>query len=317
MKNDPEAFLKERFLNFEIQDVVDDWLLSLEATDGISQHTIRNYRYAMHSLRKSMQLNGTPETLEYLTETAVNQWRKDMSTGAVMRQGKPASPPSIIAYTIACKVFANKYLRKRYTHHDILELVECGEAEVPPKPGLTSDERKAILDALEGSSFTAVRDRAFIQMVAATACRFSEIAHLPIGRVDPVAGSIQVRLKGGRYADVALQKAALRDLKVYLSMRRAIAQPGVDDLWVSDEGGRLTEYGLRAIFNRLEARVGFKCNPHKIRHTVAKTAAANGAPVADIQAMLHHSSPTMAMRYIGDARRDVEAKLALQWGLAS
>jgi site-specific recombinase XerD len=313
--NDPDAFIKARYAQFEIHDIVEDWLTSLDAQQGISVRTVEHYRGAMLSLYKSMTLHDTPRTLEYLTERAINTWRADLQKGTVVRLGKPAAAPTIVSYTGAVKVFSNKWLKRRYTVHDPLELVAMGKAKIPPKPGFTPKQREAIMDALEGNSFAAVRDRAFVQMVQATACRFCEIGMLTMNRID--GDTIQVLLKGGRYVNVQLQKAAVRDLKVYLGRRRQVADSTVQELWVKETGQPMTRAGRRAIFLRIEAKVGFKVGPHRFRHTVTQMAAKGGAPVADIQAMLHHATPVMTMRYIGEARREQEAAIAVKWGLAS
>ncbi len=325
MQHTTDVFLKSRHADEELVDVVEDWLASL-ASRPVSPATVLNYRKAMLSFRKSLSLHDKPLTLESLTESNVLVWKTDMRAGNIQpaanatnnfqRQAKPAAAATIRAYVGVVKILSNSWVRKRYSAHDLLDLVELGKTVVELKEAFTAGEREQMLATVEGGSFEHVRDRAYIQLLLATACRFKEIYGLTLDTVDIDSKRVWVVLKGGRQVPVDVDGRALRDLKTYLAARRRVAGDSERGLWVADSGKPLTYWGAYGIFARLEERSGVKCNPHKFRHTVAQMAAQSGAPVADIQDLLHHSSDVMSRRYIGNARQDVAAGLAKKFSLA-
>jgi integrase-like protein len=56
---------------------------------------------------------------------------------------------------------------------------------------------------------------------------------------------------------------------------------------------------------------------HLVRHTFAQTMARKGAPIADIQDVLGHTSDKMARHYAGEARKAAAAELMAKHSLAS
>lgn len=307
MQNPHDAFLQPHYADEPLDDVVQDWLNALEVRN-LSEHTIMNYRKSMLSFTRSLQKHKKPLTLASLSESNVLQWQKDLR--GVVRDVSARS------YLINVKVFANRWVKRRYSNTDLLDLVEIGKEVVEQKDGLSPDEREKILLACSGPSFEDVRDRAFIQLLLATACRFKEIHGLTTNDIDLDAKRMWVVLKGGRTVPVDLDGRALRDFKIYLGRRRQVAAVDEQHVWLADGGKPLTYWGAHAIFTRLTAELGFQCNPHRFRHTLAQHMAESGAPIADIQDALHHTSDHMSRRYIGNARQDVAAGLAKKWSLA-
>lgn len=318
MKHTTDEFVRPDYADLDIADVVDDWMTEMAARP-VSPHTLRSYSKAMLSFTRSLALHNQPPILASLTEANVSTWRTDMRQGKIAsatRAARPSSPATIRGYVTNLKVFTNKWLKRRYTHHDLLDLVEKGTLHVEMKEGLNVGERAQLLAGVDGQSFEDVRDRAFMQLLLATGCRFKEIHGLTTNTVDLEAKRIWVTLKGGRQVPVDIDGRALRDFKLYLGRRRLVVSANTIAIWVSDGGKPLSYWGGQAIFKRLGAKSNVKCNPHKFRHTMAQTMAKGGAAVADIQAVLHHSSDVMSKRYMGNARMDVEAGLAKKWSLA-
>jgi integrase/recombinase XerC len=184
------------------------------------------------------------------------------------------------------------------------------------KPGMSAADIERLLQACDGPSFEMVRMRAFLQVMLATALRFHSVWSMSMSRLDVDKRRAWVLCKGGRTEPVDIDGKAMRDLKVYLGRRRVVAAPGEQAVWLTGDGGPLSYHGAHAMFTRLEALTGIKCNPHRFRHTVAQAAARAGAPVADIQDLLKHKSDVVSRMYIGEARQDVAAALGPKYSLA-
>lgn len=324
MQNPAELFIQPRFADEPLSVAFSQWLQALESRP-VSKNTLKNYNNVTISFLKSLVLHDSPLTLASLSESAVMSWKADLRAGALannmgkrnwIRPTQPTSETTIRSYVIILKVFANRWVKRRYSNVDLLDLVELGKEIIEMKEGLSEGERERLLSCLDGNGFEAVRDRAFIQLLLATGCRFKEIHGLTTTTIDLEQKRMWVVLKGGRSVPVDLDGRALRDFRAYMARRRLVAGPNEQAVWVSDGGKPLKYWGAYGLFTRLEERSGVHCNPHRFRHTVAQTAAKGGAPVGDIQDLLHHTSATMSRRYIGDARQDVVAGLAKKWSLA-
>ena len=95
------------------------------------------------------------------------------------------------------------------------------------------------------------------------------------------------------------QKALLR----YLLMR----QDSFPCLWVSEERGPLTAWGIELVIQRLGKRAGIegaRCAPHTFRHTFATQALLNGAGEFEVQSLLGHERLDMTRRYAASLRSE-------------
>ena len=87
--------------------------------------------------------------------------------------------------------------------------------------------------------------------------------------------------------------------------------------FVTEEGSGLSDWGGRMIWRRIQRRSGVKrLGSHLVRHTFAQTMARKGAPIADIQDVLGHTSDKSARHYAGQARKAAAAELMAKDSLA-
>ena len=80
----------------------------------------------------------------------------------------------------------------------------------------------------------------------------------------------------------------------------------------------MTYDGARNIWRRIQKRSGVEhVGSHQVRYTVVQSAAKKGATLAQCQSILNHTTPTMAMHYLGQSRDQIEADENMQWSLSS
>jgi integrase len=72
----------------------------------------------------------------------------------------------------------------------------------------------------------------------------------------------------------------------------------VKTLLVSERGGPYTRFGIDAMMDRLEARVGFKIHAHGFRHTFATVATKLGWNFEHLRAAMGHANYAMVQRYV-------------------
>ncbi|AMV72368.1 tyrosine recombinase XerC [Desulfuromonas carbonis] len=137
---------------------------------------------------------------------------------------------------------------------------------------LTTTEKKRLLKELKGrSDFSALRDRAMIEVLLGTGIRLGELAALDMDDIDLDAKHLRVRAKGN-VPQVKFIKTDLRTLlRRYLAERRRHGRPEMEALFLSNRDGRLCQ---RQIANRLahwlrKAGIEKELTPHGLRHTFA------------------------------------------------
>jgi Site-specific recombinase XerD len=114
---------------------------------------------------------------------------------------------------------------------------------------LTTAEKKRLLKELKGRpDFSALRDRAMIEVLLGTGIRLGELAALDMDDIDLDAKHLRVRAKGN-VPQVKFIKTDLRTLlRRYLAERRRHGRPEMEALFLSNRDGRLCQ---RQIANRL------------------------------------------------------------------
>ncbi len=137
---------------------------------------------------------------------------------------------------------------------------------------LTTAEKKRLLKELKGrTDFSALRDRAMIEVLLGTGIRLGELAGLDMDDIDLDAKHLRVRAKGN-VPQVKFIKTDLRTLlRRYLAERRRHGRPEMEALFLSNRDGRLCQ---RQIANRLahwlrKAGIEKELTPHGLRHTFA------------------------------------------------
>jgi integrase/recombinase XerC len=137
---------------------------------------------------------------------------------------------------------------------------------------LTTAEKKRLLKELkERTDFSALRDRAMIEVLLGTGIRLGELAALDMDDIDLDAKHLRVRAKGN-VPQVKFIKTDLRTLlRRYLAERRRHGRPEMEALFLSNRDGRLCQ---RQIANRLahwlrKAGIEKELTPHGLRHTFA------------------------------------------------
>ncbi|HXK67345.1 MAG TPA: tyrosine-type recombinase/integrase [Thermoanaerobaculia bacterium] len=137
---------------------------------------------------------------------------------------------------------------------------------------LTAAEKQRLLKELKGrTDFSALRDRAMIEVLLGTGIRLGELAALDMDDIDLDAKHLRVRAKGN-VPQVKFIKTDLRTLlRRYLAERRRHGRPEMEALFLSNRDGRLCQ---RQIANRLahwlrKAGIEKELTPHGLRHTFA------------------------------------------------
>jgi tyrosine recombinase XerC len=139
------------------------------------------------------------------------------------------------------------------------------------------------------------RDRAILEMLYSTGMRIGELAAVSLEDVDLLGEVVKAKGKGKKERLVPLGRPALEALRDYLAIRPALGgghSVNRRALFVNKGGGRLSDRGVRRIFDKHArlAGLGDRACPHTLRHSFATHMLNRGADLRSVQELLGHAS---------------------------
>jgi integrase/recombinase XerD len=174
---------------------------------------------------------------------------------------------------------------------------------------LSLSEVERLIEAANGTSPRALRDRALIELLYGAGLRVSEAVGLERGGVDLDKRVVRAFGKGEKERVVPLGSQAATALRRYLARGR----PYLDrrhrpELFLNAQGGPLTRAGAFLILRRVAAKAGLdptRVHPHLLRHSFATHLLEGGADLRSVQEMLGHADlgTTELYTHVTDRRR--------------
>ncbi len=171
--------------------------------------------------------------------------------------------------------------------------------------GADLEDIQRMVEACKGNRFTELRDKALLLFLLDTGTRASECLSINLSDVNFATGGVLIRKgKGNKSRMVYFGKTARRALTAYLKTRK-------DDnpaLWVNEQGGRLTRWGLDKTL-RLRAKQAGIANPpstHDFRRAFALNMLRSGCDVFTLQRLMGHSDLTVLRRYLAQTESDLQ-----------
>jgi integrase/recombinase XerC len=221
--------------------------------------------------------------------------------GTLARKHAPAS----IARKVAAARTWMRWMRRR-------KLIETCPAEqlATPKvrrglPTLLSvDAAKEVVEAPQGDTPRARRDRAILEVLYGSGLRVSEVCALDLASIEMQQSTVRVFGKGSKERIVPLGRACMSALARWLEVRRTMVHPkrGTQDpraLVLSVRGERMYARGVRTLVHDYGALGAGRADlhPHALRHTCATHMLDGGADLRAIQELLGHASLSTTQRY--------------------
>jgi integrase/recombinase XerD len=174
---------------------------------------------------------------------------------------------------------------------------------------LSAAEAERLVDAAQGVTPRAMRDRALVELLYGAGLRVSEALGLEKASVDLDERLVRVIGKGGKERLVPLGRPAAEAVRRYL----ALGRPHLDrrhrpDLFLNARGGALTRAGAFLVLRRLAEKAGLdptRIHPHLLRHSFATHLLEGGADLRSVQEMLGHADlgTTELYTHVTDRRR--------------
>ena len=212
----------------------------------------------------------------------------------------------------------SRHGRRIEAHHNPLEpfrLHRRGayrQKQSDPEPRTVPDDVIEDLFAALGCN----RDRALFSMFLSSGARAAEMLGMTIGDVHPGEGRIYVQSKGlgGVKQACPASPEAFSWLALYLGeLAQGGHRPEPDEpVWWTRRGPLrpLTYTALRAVLNRINARIGANVCLHDLRHTLCQRLVDDpGLSLVDAQQVMRHRRITTTSGYLRPRTDEVIAKV--------
>lgn len=288
-----------------VSELILDYLEHLEVEGGRSSRTTENYRLYLERF-----VSFTNDiTVDKITTEVIRKYRLWLSR----YQNDNNEGLSILTqsyHLIALRGFL-KYLSLRdiaSLSPDKITLPKTARKQVT---FLYVDEVKRMMDAIDISTETGLRDRAIIELLYSSGLRVSELVNLNRDHVNTKRREFMVRGKGQKDRPVFISEVAASWVERYLESRQDTLPPLFlnysknTQASTSGDFRRIHPRSIQRLVSKYAKLAGITkhVSPHTMRHSFATDLLMNGADLRSVQSMLGHSdiSTTQIYTHVTDA----------------
>ncbi len=266
-----------------------DFLAYLEFERGLSRNTLEAYRSDLLQFGAYLDARGLDALHVGHAETSAF-----FAELAGPRPGRSPAAPTTLQRKVAClRSFYRHMRREEVIDHDPTTDLRAPRRSQRLPQVLSRDEVRTLLTQPQGTTASAFRDRALLELMYACGLRASEAVGLELGEIDLEEGELRAQGKGRKERLVPVGSEAIDAVRVYVER----ARPGLvglreePRLFLNLRGGGLTRQGLYKIVQRHARTAGLegRMSPHTLRHTFATHLLAGGCDLRSLQEMLGHA----------------------------
>ena len=273
----------------ELGDAIDDFVVYLSAERRFSAHTIRAYRADLLQLR-DFAANAGAGNAQDLTLELLRDWLWRSSQSGLAKT-------TLARRSAAVRSFTAWLTRSGFVVRDVAARLRSPRTDRTLPRVITRTQMdemlRGLLERAGQADAVAVRDRAVIELLYASALRVSELAGLDVDDVDLDRLTVRVLGKGSKERVVPFGVPAQSAIVDYLQTARLeLLTRASSALFVGARGGRL---GTRAVYNLVAGLLvdlpgSGPAGPHALRHTAATHLLDGGADLRAVQELLGHAS---------------------------
>jgi site-specific recombinase XerD len=282
-----------------------DFLEYLEIEQNRSQKTIANYD---HYLTRLEDFAGDIEINE-LTPDLIRKYRLWLNRlGSNHSDELEKSTQNY--HLIAIRSFL-KYCAKRDLQSMPAEKIDLARVTRKQVTFLTPEEITSMLNQLDTSKISGLRDRAILELLFSSGLRVSELVGLNKDHINLKRREFMVRGKGQKDRPIFISEVAAEWIEKYLEKRTDndpalfLRYSGAKKADTSGNFLRLTQRSVQRMVARTALLAGITkhVSPHTMRHSFATDLLMNGADIRSVQSLLGHSniSTTQVYTHVTDA----------------
>ncbi|MBR3248519.1 tyrosine-type recombinase/integrase [Candidatus Saccharibacteria bacterium] len=297
----------------EVNDLINDFLEHLEIEAGRSQKTSENYRlYLERFYEIALEiLNKNELKPNEITKELLRKYRLKLNRYGTENGDENLKVITQAYHLIALRGFL-KYLARRDIKSLDPSLVDLPKVVRKQVTFLHYDEVEDMLNQIDLSTESGLRDRAIIELLYSGGLRVSELVGLNRDSINLERREFMVRGKGSKDRPIFISKSAADRVQDYLDARTdslpALFLNNSRNLQAVDTSGnyrRITTRSVERIVEKYARLAGITkhVSPHTLRHSFATDLLMNGADIRSVQSMLGHAdiSTTQIYTHVTDA----------------
>ena len=275
------------------QALIDKFLDALWLEKGLSENTLKSYRYDLAAYAAWLFENN---------RSIADVRRADINLYLSYRLQKGLKARST-ARSLSCLRALYRYmLREKLIQDDPTLRVENPKLGRPLPATLTELDVEKLLVAPDVATLLGLRDRTMLEVLYACGVRVSELTGLKLGEINLRQGVIRIVGKGSKERLVPMGEEAISWLTRYLKdarnelLKNNRAQ---DVVFPSNRGVAMTRQTFWHRIRKLaeEAGIQKKLSPHTLRHAFATHLLNHGADLRVVQLLLGHSDLSTTQIY--------------------
>ena len=290
-----------------ISDLIEDFLEHLEIESGRSKKTIDNYRlYLERFLELSQEiLNKDDIKPTDIDRELLRKYRLRLNRYGSENGGDDLKTITQTYHLIALRGFL-KYLTRREIKSLDPSLVDLPHVIRKQVTFLHYDEVEDMLEQVDTSTESGLRDRAIIELLYSGGLRVSELVGLDRGSINLERREFMVRGKGSKDRPIFISQSAADRVQDYLDARTdslpALFLNNSRNTQAVDTSGnyrRITARSVERIVEKYARLAGITkhVSPHTLRHSFATDLLMNGADLRSVQSMLGHADISTTQIY--------------------
>ena len=291
----------------DIYDLINDFLEHLEVEAGRSKRTVENYRlYLERFVEISLEILNQPEMgPKDITKELLRKYRLKLNRYGSEMGGDDLKVITQAYHLIALRGFL-KYLARRDIRSLDPSLVDLPKAVRKQVTFLHFDEVEEVLNQIDLSTESGLRDRAIIELLYSGGLRVSELVGLNRDSINLARREFMVRGKGSKDRPIFISKSAADRVQEYLDARTdslpALFLNNSRNTQAVDTSGnyrRITARSVERIVEKYARLAGITkhVSPHTLRHSFATDLLMNGADLRAVQSMLGHADISTTQIY--------------------
>lgn len=207
--------------------------------------------------------------------------------------------------TVARKIASLRTFFKYLYKSQFIQTNPAESISAPKKPKalpkfLTEDEMNRILDNIKTDTPAGLRNKAILELLAATGMRVSELSNLDFENLNLDENEITVFGKGAKERIVLVSERAKKFLTQYIEVARPLIMKDAPNneltnsspVFINKTGYRLQSKTIRTVINDLVDKLQLPkhVTPHVFRHSFATRMLEHGADLRVVQELLGHAS---------------------------
>lgn len=282
-----------------MSELILDFIEHLEVEGGRAAKTAENYRLY---LERFVEFTGDVEVDKINSEMVrkyrlwLNRYKNDA--------GDELATITQAYHLIALRGFLS-YLNKRD-----MEVMSPSKIELPKVSRkqvtfLHYDEIQRLIDGMDITSESGLRDRAIVELLFSSGLRVSELVNLNRDHINTKRREFMVRGKGQKDRPIFISESAAGWVDRYLDARQDTLAPLFISYSKNVEANtsgdfrRLTARSIQRMVNKYARLAGITkhVSPHTMRHSFATDLLMNGADLRSVQSMLGHSNISTTQIY--------------------